>query len=82
MEGTNVTMVHRYPTANLAGILTAAQLNATNDSLTVSAGGGGAGNSITLDILGAATPASCRITYTAPTAPGNAPAITVVTTGC
>jgi len=82
MEGTNVTMVHRYPTANLAGILTAAQLNATYDSLTVSAGGGGAGAVITLDIPGAATPATCRITYTAPTALGNAPTITVVTGGC
>jgi len=74
--------VFRYPTADAAGIITAAQLNDTNDSLTVSAGGAGAGADITIDIPGAAVAANCRITYTAATALGNAPTINVVTTGC
>lgn len=82
MEGNNVTMVNRYPTANAAGIIAAAQLSAANDSLTISAGGAGAGALITIDIPGAAVAANCRISYTAPTALGNAPTIAVVTTGC
>lgn len=82
MEGVNITMVNRYPTANAAGIIAAAQLNAANDNLTISAGGATAGDTITIDIPGAATLANCRITYIAPTALGNAPTINVVTTGC
>lgn len=73
MEGTNVTMVNSYPTANAAGIVAAAQLS-TADGLTISAGGAGAGAVVTIDIVGATTPATCRISYTAPAA-GNAPAI-------
>lgn len=81
MEGVNVTLINRYPTANAAGIITAAQLNAATDNLTISAGGAGAGASITIDILGGTAP-NCRITYTAPTALGNAPTYALVTGGC
>jgi len=82
MEGTNVTMINRYPTANAGGIMTASQLDATNDSLTVSAGGATAGDSITIDIPGATTAATCRITYATSATSGVAPTISVVTTGC
>lgn len=69
MDGTNITMINRHPTANLAGILTAANLtNATADGLTISAGGAGAGVNITIDVTGATTPATCRVTYTSATA--------------
>ncbi len=81
MEGVNVTLIHGYPTANAAGIITATQLNATADGLTISAGGAGAGATITLDVLGGTAP-NCRVSYTAPAAANGAPTITVVTTGC
>jgi MSHA pilin protein MshA len=81
MEGVNVTMVNRYPTANAAGIIAAAQLSAANDNLTISAGGAGAGATITIDIPGGTVP-NCRISYTAPTALGNAPTYALTTTGC
>lgn len=82
MEGVNVTMVNRYPTADSGGIITAAQLDATNDSLTLSAGSSAAGGNLTLDIPGANDTTKCRISYTAPTALGNAPAVSVDTSGC
>lgn len=75
MEGFNVTMVNSNPTADAAGILVAAQINAGADNLTVSAGGAAAGSTITIDINGATTPANCRISYTSPAAAGNSPAI-------
>lgn len=86
MEGVNVTLINGYPTANGAGIITAAQLNAAADGLTISAGGPGAGANITLDVVGGTAP-NCRVSYTAPPnpTPGNpvtSPTITVVTTGC
>lgn len=73
MDGTNnVTMIGSYPTANAGGIVTAAQLNAVNDGLTISAGGGALGSVITIDINGATTAANCRVTYTAATAAAGA----------
>ena len=82
MDGTAVNMINRYPTANAAGIVAAAQLNAANDRVTISPGGAGAGQLITIDILGAVTAANCRVSYTSATAVGQAPVIGVVTTGC
>lgn len=82
MEGVNVTLINGYPTANAAGIVTAAQLNAAADGLTISAGGAGAGANITFDVVGAPTPATCRISYTAPAAANGSPTITLTTTGC
>lgn len=83
MDGQNITMINRYPTANAAGIVAAANLNATNDGLTISAGGAGAGATITFDVVGAPTPAQCRVSYIAPAAAGAAPTINPPTlTGC
>ena len=65
MEGTNITQVNGYPTADAAGIILALQLNATNDDVTISAGGALAGSTITIDINGATTAANCRVSYTA-----------------
>jgi MSHA pilin protein MshA len=64
MEGQAVTQVNGYPTADAPGIITALQLNATNDQVTISAGGPGAGTLITIDINGATTAANCRVSYT------------------
>jgi len=63
MEGTNVTQVNGYPTADAAGIITALQLDATNDQVAISAGGAIAGSTITIDINGATAP-NCRVSYT------------------
>jgi MSHA pilin protein MshA len=81
MEGVNITMVNRYPTANAAGIIAAAQLSAANDNLTISTGGAGAGAAITIDIPGGTAP-NCRVSYTSSTALPNAPAYALTTTGC
>jgi len=70
LEGANITMANFYPTADAAGIIAAAQLVAASDAVTITAG-----NPITIDINGAATPANCRISYTAAVA-GGVPTIT------
>ena len=81
MEGANITLVNGYPTADAAGIIAAANLNATNDNLTISTGGATAGSAITIQIGGATTAANCQISYTSP-ASGSAPTIAIVKTGC
>jgi MSHA pilin protein MshA len=64
MEGALIDQVNGYPTANLNGIIQALQLDSTNDQVTLSAGGAAAGSTITIDINGATTAASCRVSYT------------------
>jgi len=76
MEGTAVTMVNQYPAATAAGILTAAQIDATTDAVTITAG-----NPILIDINGGTAP-NCRIAYTAGTAGPVAPVVTLTTSGC
>ena len=76
MDGTAVAMVNQYPAATAAGIVTAAQLNAVSDAVTITAG-----NPILIDINGGTAP-NCRISYTAATAGPVAPVIAVTTTGC
>lgn len=77
MDGTAVTMAFQYPDATATGIVAAAQLNALNDSVTITAG-----NPVVISVNGATTPASCSISYTAATAGPVAPVITPTTTGC
>jgi MSHA pilin protein MshA len=80
MEGVAVAMTNQYPASTVPGIITAAQLTNAADGVTVTAGA-----SLTIDIVGATTPATCRVTYPAATKAGavvTAPLITVVTTGC
>lgn len=77
MDGTLVNIVNRYPAATAAGIIAAAQIDAANDGVTITAG-----NPITIDMNGATTPATCRISYTAAPAVGSAPTITLATAGC
>jgi len=77
MDGTAVNIVNRYPAATAAGIQAAAGIDVINDGVTVTAG-----NPITFDMVGATTPATCRISYTAATAAA-APVITLISTaGC
>ena len=85
MDGTAVAMVNRYPAATATGIIAAAQIDGTNDAVTITAG-----DPITISIGGATTAASCIISYTAavaasagpPAVSASAPVITLVTTGC
>jgi MSHA pilin protein MshA len=76
MEGTAVDMVNQYPAATAAGILTAAQMDATNDAVTITAG-----NPVLIDINGGTAP-NCRVAYTAAAVGPVAPVITVTTSGC
>jgi MSHA pilin protein MshA len=78
MEGVNVAMVNRYPAGTAVGIDVAAQLtNPANDGLVISGT-----NPRLFQISGAATPATCQVAYTESPAPGNAPNIFPLTTGC
>ena len=81
MDGLNINMVNQYPAATAAGIIAAAQLNATNDAVTI-APGAAATDPIVITINGATTPASCSISYTAATTGPVAPVITPTTTNC
>lgn len=84
LEGVTIDMIHQYPQANATGIIAAAQLSS---EFTNTGGGADAGDSITVQVGSAPTPANCSFTYAAPTAANNSPVIggvngTVVTTGC
>jgi MSHA pilin protein MshA len=85
MEGVAVTMVNAYPTANAAGIITAAGIKAgptSPDGFTLGGGGPGPGDVIRLMVDGN-DPANCSFTYQAPNAPNQSPTFSLlVTTGC
>lgn len=84
MEGVTVTMVNQYPTADAAGIITAAGLNVgptSPDGYDVSGGGAVAGSVLTVMVLGN-NPATCSFTYTAPGANQSPAFSAIVTTGC
>ena len=85
MEGnTTVALVYGYPAGTYGtdaaptGIIAASNLHGANDGLTIAAASG----VVTIDIVGAATPANCRISYTQAASASAAPAITVTKTGC
>ena len=81
MEGANVTLRFGYPTANAAGIITAANIDATNDGVTFV--GGGAGNAtINIRINGAPAAATCQVSYTSSPNATTPPVFAAVTTGC
>lgn len=84
MEGVNVTMINAYPTANAAGIVTAAGITAgptSPDGFDVAGGGTAAGDVLRLMVQGN-DPATCSFTYTAP-GTGQAPVFgAITTTGC
>ncbi len=82
MDGTAVTMVNKYPTADANGIQSAAAINPNADELVVSAAGGPAGGAtMSFDLVGSPDPANCRISYTAASV-GAAPIVSLLTTGC
>ena len=77
MEGVLVDQVNGYPAATNAGIVTALQLDATGDQVTIAPGP----PTLTLDTIGGIAP-NCRITYTEAAALNTAPVVSVVTGGC
>jgi len=85
MEGTAVDLNYCYPQALGAfttGILAAANVSG-NDGWTITGGAPAAGSSVTIQLSDAATPASCAITYTSPSAAASQPTFSApVTTGC
>ena len=85
MDGTVVTMIYRYPTANAAGIVAAAGINAAADGLTISAGGAASPQAITFDVTGMAA-GTCTATYNAATLVGGVQIAPVIpapaTAGC
>jgi MSHA pilin protein MshA len=79
MDGVNVDLVHGYPAGTTAGIVTAAGLDATRDKLTITA----SGSTVTIQVNGASTPATCQFTYAAAASAGTAPTISALdTAGC
>jgi MSHA pilin protein MshA len=74
---TNVTVTYGYPTADAAGI-TAALSSLDTSTYTASYAAGVA----TYQVVGAATPANCQVTYTAPASSGAIGAVTVPDTDC
>lgn len=81
MEGQNVTIVNGYPTADLAGIITATQMNTTADQIVIAGGGSNAGDLLTINTVGG-TAGTCTVTYQASAAPNTSPGVGVNTAGC
>jgi MSHA pilin protein MshA len=85
MEGVNVTMVHAYPTADAAGIITAAGLSvgpSSPDGYNIQGGGAAAGTPVTVMVLGN-DPPNCSFSYTSPVAANQSPTYGIlVTSGC
>ena len=71
MEGTSIPMINGYPSA-ISGIETAATIS-SNDYVIAAAGA----SAMVVQGKGAATPASCQVSYTQATAAGSAPVITL-----
>jgi MSHA pilin protein MshA len=81
MEGVAVTLIHGYPTANAAGIITATQMDAVADQIAITGGGVAAGDTLTINTVGG-TAGTCTITYQAPLAGNTSPVIATNTAGC
>jgi len=81
MEGVAVTLINGYPTADVAGIITATQMNAAADQIVITGGGAGAGVTVTVDTVGG-TAGTCTTTYTSSVAGNTSPVIAVGTAGC
>ncbi len=78
IEGQSITLAYGYPDA--ASISVAANLNATNDNVTIYPTT--TAKTSVVSVNGATTPASCAVTYVEAASAGASPTITVVTTGC
>jgi MSHA pilin protein MshA len=77
MEGATVDLVYGYPAGTAAGIVTAANISAANDGVTISAASG----TVTIDINGG-TAGTCTVTYVQASSASSPPGISAVKTGC
>ena len=78
MDGLAVTMRFGYPTADGAGIVTAAQINPQTDQVQILAG-----NPLVIQVRGAVDSVNCQMSYQEPPGRGQAPIIPApVTSGC
>ncbi len=73
IEGTTITMVNGYPTADANGIQAAANITAQN--YTPSGGAAAAGSTLNVSVPGAATATSCEVNYTSSSGVGFPPII-------
>ncbi len=76
LEGTAIAMRFGYPAATAAGIQAATQIAATDYTVVT------VGTALVFRAIGAATPASCQVSYTPPAAANNAPVIATTVTAC
>jgi MSHA pilin protein MshA len=83
MEGALVSLINQYPTADAAGIVSAAGLTiSATEGYATAGGGSAAGAVLTIEVLGN-IPANCSFTYTNPAVAGTAPVYGIPdTTGC
>lgn len=81
MEGTNVTLINGYPTADAAGIQTALQISNATEAVNITPGGAGPGATMTIDVNGGTAP-NCRVSYTSPASGNGSPNIVVDDSGC
>lgn len=79
MEGATVALVNNYPDSTQAGIGNAINTSASGTDFTFTSAG--TGSTATWTKVGAPTPGSCEVVYTAAAA-GSTPTVTVTTSGC
>lgn len=75
LEGSSITMANKYPTADAAGILEAAQITATDFTIT-------AGNPVIVSPIGVNSNTNCRVEYTQAASAGASPTISIDTGTC
>ena len=81
MEGVAVTLINGYPTADVAGIVTATQMDPVADQIAITGGGAAAGATLTIDTVGG-TAGTCTVTYQSPLAGNTSPVVATSTAGC
>jgi len=90
VDGVSIVTNYGYPqalsaTQGATGIVDAAGLDTSasnNDAITLTGGAATGGTALVIEVNGAATLATCAVSYTAPSAANATPTITLVTTGC
>jgi MSHA pilin protein MshA len=87
MEGSTIALNHCYPQALgsfSTGILLASNVAAADgwQLSTTNVGGSAVASTLGIELSDAATPASCSVTYTSPSAINTPAVVTVTTTGC
>lgn len=82
LDGATIPTNYGYPQSLNTGIIAAAALSATSDSLTVTEGTSTAGTTLTIQVNGAATLANCQVSYTSPASSGATPTISLDKSAC